>query len=293
METSVSEDYDSTQPIQHPHTASLIRELNRFLDDGRRVVPVLDNPGYHGFRVLDTDPEDGPGDEIHHIEARRVELEMANPALVNCQGLQFIWAMLTQTEESRHQLLSGQSRFDLGGRIIVYDTFHEWLEAFGRLRRLGISAISDDDRVYRRLGLYDAFGNRHLVPVIAVRNRTLWDKPRIKTVAHRLGFTVQELLTYIRTPEGRRALVAMSGPPVKKQRLAKKGDKGTWKEHVEVDKPSGKERVPTGEEVPVRVTDDQEKGDTTVKVAPQGSPEETPGKEVPAQDLTIEKPVDD
>jgi len=60
---------------------------------------------------------------------------------------------------------------------------------------------------------------------------------------------------------------------MKRRRLARKGDKGTWTNRRE------KTRI--------RITEDQELGDNTVTVAPEKAPGDA-GKTVPAKEVTLD-----
>jgi len=84
-----------------------------------------------------------------------------------------------------------------------------------------------------------------------------------------------------------------SGP-----RPAKKGDKGKWTEHRDipddsggVDKETGNpltHRVPTGEEIPIRVTRDQQEGDTEIHVVPKSADNDDMAKPVPRKEVELD-----
>jgi len=107
-----------------------------------------------------------------------------------------------------------------------------------------------------------------------------------------------ELFVYNEGPEG--IVTTFASSALASKRLAKKGDKGVWKEHVDrphesggVDQDTGKpytKRVPTGEKAPVRVTEDQKPDSDRVKIAPRKASDDDAAKEVPAKEVELEDP---
>jgi hypothetical protein len=242
--------------------------------------------------------------------------ESEHPLLMDNAGLKAAWALFA-APLGRENLFDGTFRLDLPGTRTVMPSFACWIEKLAELRTprtvLSLSRmplVSRDVAKGRQFGFIDGLGNHYLVSLTRVKSRAGWNTERLEASCKRLGITLKQLMGSMATPEGREYLCSLPGDPdpimamadkpstKKKRRLAKKGDKGTWKEHVEkisVDGPDGAEvrRIPTGEETPVRVTEDQKPGTRKVKVVPAGAPSDDGAKEVPARDVEIERRGDE
>lgn len=78
------------------------------------------------------------------------------------------------------------------------------------------------------------------------------------------------------------------------RKLAKKGDKGKWTEHIERPLKGTDEtiRISTDEKVDIRIVEDQKPGSSKVKIVPQKAPNDDMAKEVPAKEVTLTEPQD-
>lgn len=89
-----------------------------------------------------------------------------------------------------------------------YDHFGDWLESLLNIREGGHSCTAYDDPMTRCFG-FVASGIHHQVGLTVARNRPDWfrtSEDQVR-VLNRMGLSVDDIMTRMRTPEGRASLM--------------------------------------------------------------------------------------